>query len=486
MKKILFAFLVLVMAVLSSLTAFAIDGDGTEETPFLITNQAELTLVTDFPSSHFKLENDIELEGTWVPLCKETTTGYFSGVFDGAGYTISNLLTDGSEGGLFKYNKGTIKNLNIIISDEGITGNAGVSRTNAGIILNCTVKGNISSSSQYAGGICAYNSGYISQCKFAGSVESTYSGSNYNYIGGICGYNNATINNCFVDAEISGEQFIGGICGYNKETGIIKNCAAIGDITGTYRTGGICGQNENEITCCYFIGSVNGASSYAGGIAGYNDYYYYSSTVSSYRGKIVNCYAVPSFEGTNNYGIAYNYKSATITTSYYDKTVSGLTSTSYGTPKSTAAMKMKQTYSTDWDFDTVWGIDKNINDGYPYLLWEYPDAVAENKPYTVSNVKIKDASGNELLEFPNDSFYFEIDVVKNDNSKDVDSLIIAVYDENDVMIDVKYMSGVYYQNQEITFGTMVNKTDKKIGNVKAFIWNSLSGMIPLSNSLGIK
>lgn len=486
MKKILFAFLVLVMAVLSSLTAFAIDGDGTEETPFLITNQAELTLVTDFPSSHFKLENDIELEGTWVPLCKETTTGYFSGVFDGAGYTISNLLTDGSEGGLFKYNKGTIKNLNIIISDEGITGNAGVSRTNAGIILNCTVKGNISSSSQYAGGICAYNSGDISQCRFEGNIINTYSvGSYYAYTGGICGYNDETVRNCAIDAEIAGMDYVGGVCGYNYSPGIIENCAAFGNITGTYHTGGVCGHNKKDITHCYFIGTIasTGSYSYSGGIAGYNDYV---SNDTTNRGKITNCYAAPVFEGTNNYGIAYKYGSAKITKSYYDKTVSGLTSTSYGTPKSTAAMKMKQTFSTDWDFDTVWGIDKNINDGYPYLLWEYPDAVAENKPYTVSNVKIKDASGNELLEFPNDSFYFEIDVVKNDNSKDVDSLIIAVYDENDVMIDVKYMSGVYYQNQEITFGTMVNKTDKKIGNVKAFVWNSLSGLIPLSNSLGIK
>ena len=37
-------------------------------------------------------------------------------------------------------------------------------------------------------------------------------------------------------------------------------------------------------------------------------------------------------------------------------------------------MKMKQTYSTNWDFDTIWGMDKNINDGYPYLLCEYPTA----------------------------------------------------------------------------------------------------------------
>lgn len=85
-----------------SMTAFAVDGNGTEETPFIITDQGELELVTDFPDCHFRLANDIELEGTWIPLCKQTSSGYFSGVFDGAGYTISNLLTDGDKVFLWK------------------------------------------------------------------------------------------------------------------------------------------------------------------------------------------------------------------------------------------------------------------------------------------------------------------------------------------------------------------------------------------------
>ena len=131
------------------------------------------------------------------------------------------------------------------------------------------------------------------------------------------------------------------------------------------------------------------------------------------------------------------------------------------------------------------GIDKNINDGYPYLLWEYPNA-EEESPYTVNSVKLTDLSGNELEEIPAESFYFEINVTKNDNSKNADSLIIAIYDENGEVIDMKYMSGVYYQNQTMTFGAEIEQTDKKIGNIKGFVWDSISGMTPLSNSLGIK
>jgi hypothetical protein len=32
---------------------------------------------------------------------------------------------------------------------------------------------------------------------------------------------------------------------------------------------------------------------------------------------------------------------------------------------------------------------------------------------------------------------------------------------------------------------MINKTDKKIGKIKAFVWDSISGMYPLSNAMEI-
>lgn len=443
MKKIFFVFSVITIITLSTLTAFAIDGDGTEETPFLITNQDELELVTDFPDCHFKLANDIELEGTWIPLCKQTSSGYFKGVFDGAGYTISNLTTDGSEGGVFKNNSGIIKNLNIIIDDEGMTGTGGISNCNSGTISNCVVKGNISGKYDWIGGICSCNKATIEKCKFIGNIENSYSGGD---TGGICGYSNSNY----------------------SSASLISNCVVFGNITGVEYTGGICGDNCDNIKNCYFIGQVN-SNSFKGGIVGYNNSY----------GYITNCYAVPTFD-SGGYGLGYG--SGGFSKSYYDKTISGLSSTCYGTPKSTASMKMKQTYENDWDFENVWGIDKNINNGYPYLLWEYPNVKQEN-PYTVNSVKLTDISGNELKEIPNESFYFEINVTKNDNSKNADSLIIALYDENGAFVDLKYMSGTYYQNQSITFGTMINKQDKSIEKIKAFVWDNAFKMQPLSNSM---
>ena len=209
----------------------------------------------------------------------------------------------------------------------------------------------------------------------------------------------------------------------------------------------------------------------------------YGYATNRYNANIIDCYAVPTFN-SGGYGIGYGGSSeyVTVRTCYYDKTISGLTSTSYGTPKSTAAMKMKQTYANDWDFENTWGIDKSINNGYPYLLWEYPLVQKEN-PYTLNSMRLMDLAGNVLEEIPDENFYLEINATKNDCSKNADSLVIALYDENGVLIDAKYMSGIYYQNQTMTFGTMINKTDKKISNIKAFVWNSVWGMIPLSDSL---
>jgi len=40
---------------------------------------------------------------------------------------------------------------------------------------------------------------------------------------------------------------------------------------------------------------------------------------------------------------------------------------------------MKKTYTdAGWDFENVWGIDAEINNGYPYLLWEYENNASAN------------------------------------------------------------------------------------------------------------
>ena len=166
-------------------------------------------------------------------------------------------MKTGSQGGLFYLNSGTIKNLNVIISDEGMTGTGGISSTNHGTISNCVVKGNMTGNHNYMGGICSSNYNSISNCKFEGSIESTYS-----------------------------SPYVGGITGYNGSSASIFKCVSKSTLTSKKYVGGMCGYNNNDISDCYFIGSLNGSASYKGGIVGYN--YYYSSSRYS---KITDCYA---------------------------------------------------------------------------------------------------------------------------------------------------------------------------------------------------
>ncbi len=141
-----------------------------------------------------------------------------------------------------------------------------------------------------------------------------------------------------------------------RNYGTIENCCSQGAAN---QSGAFVKYNYGTIQNCYSKGSTNCTA----GFVYENDY------TSSYKGKIINCYCVG--EGVSNGFVCYpNYSYTTITNCYYDKQVSGVSDTNGGTqPKNTLAMKMKLTY-TDWDFENTWGIDSNINDGYPYLLME--------------------------------------------------------------------------------------------------------------------
>lgn len=79
-----------------------------------------------------------------------------------------------------------------------------------------------------------------------------------------------------------------------------------------------------------------------------------------------------TYDGANGKGLlGWNRSSGIVTNCYYyDTDVAGGTDTTGGSyPKGSAAMKMQINYS-GWDFDNIWGIDEDVDDGYPYLQTE--------------------------------------------------------------------------------------------------------------------
>ena len=259
-------------------------GAGTQENPYQISTADELRwfaglvngTLTDGTAQNTAawavLTTNINLSGAaWTPIGSESNQ--YTGTFDGAGYTISNLTVDNSSAdyqGFVGYlgSGGAIQNLTL---DE-----------------NCSVTG-----SDNVGGICAFNQyGTIQNCSNSGSVSGSYN------VGGICGYNNSgTVTYCHNTGSISCTKYrVGGICGISF--GTVTYCYNTGSISGS-RGGGICGENGSlkEIRYCYSIGKM-AAGSIRGGICGYND-----------GGTITNCYCCSE---TSEHTIATSYGTCTV------------------------------------------------------------------------------------------------------------------------------------------------------------------------------
>jgi Synergist-CTERM protein sorting domain-containing protein len=229
-------------------------GDGSQETPFLISTPEQLALlaynvnndnyvqVNGYEGKYFRLTFDIDLDGKeWTPIGKN---GSFRGNFDGASKTIWNLVNRAenqtSYVGLFgRNNGGTIKNLNI---------------------ANMDISG--SSYNMPAGGlICSNNQGIVTNCAVSGRI----SYDNSVGTGGLIGSNNGgTVMNCTADVSVIGSENVGGLIGRsfaNESESIVMNCAVSGDIKGDFDVGGLIGDNgsRSSVKNCTVIGIVSTA-----------------------------------------------------------------------------------------------------------------------------------------------------------------------------------------------------------------------------------
>ena len=357
-KKILALLLTLVMLVtvlpMGALTVSAestpefLGGDGTEESPYLISNKTHLNNVRKYPSSHFKMVADIVFTEAdfaekgdyynngqgWQPIGTDDVTP-FIGVFDGNGHIIKGLYVNIQKtnkykyiyAGLFGYNEGTIKNLGMLdgsvsASSDSSSYAGGIAGYNFyGTISNCYNMGNVSASSDSysdsyssssAGGIAGENDGTISNCYNTGSASALVSSSSSSFsssssAGGIAGENDGTISNCYNTGSVSAtatstssSSYAGGIAGDNSYGRSIRDCYNTGSVSSSSDTssyaGGIAGDNGKTISNCYNTGSVSATSdsySYAGGIAGYNG------------GTISNCYNTGSVSSTASSSDSY-------------------------------------------------------------------------------------------------------------------------------------------------------------------------------------
>lgn len=171
----------------------------------------------------------------------------YTGSFDGAGHTISNLKFNVSSNikGMFGLLDGgaRISNLTLKGVDFYGTGNVGgiTGWAKDATIVNCTVSGRIASNGSWVGGI---------------SGENTAA---------------ARIYGCqVIDAEISGAGSVGGVVGANSGTTVA--CSMTGTLNTSGSTGGVAGNNSGSLISCSFSGNLNvSGMAYRGAIVGSNN-----------------------------------------------------------------------------------------------------------------------------------------------------------------------------------------------------------------------
>jgi type IX secretion system substrate protein/GLUG motif-containing protein len=379
MKNVFFILAIILLSSFNVL-AFSGSGQGTAKDPYQITNVYELQEMQDELGAHYILMNDIDATETkyWndgegfrpvgeFDLWGSNTSKSFKGSLDGQNYSIIDLAINNSDlardyCGLFGALADNASVINLHIKNVYISGQQ--CGTVAGIIVadeeksktliqNCTCSGNIyghSSSGGLFGGILAY-------------------------------YGDVLVQNCFSSIDVKGRGAVGGFCGWNKagfNIGqiLIEKCGCTGSVTGGTSVGGFCGENDRKVTIknCYAKGNVTGNYSEFCGIGGFVgcNTIQVSSKVPIYL-IIENCYCSGSVSGNSLHkggfcGRDQNEDDTTISINncYWDKDKSKWLSSTSGTGKSTSAMKQQSTFN-NWDFESIWSIDPNINDGYPYL-----------------------------------------------------------------------------------------------------------------------
>lgn len=330
----------------------SLEGSGTKEGPYKIRTIEHLNMIKDFYGCHYELVNDIDCEEDshtldYAPIGEDE-------VFDGNGYTISNLClknnVNSEKIGLFNMNEGVIRNVNmenITLNHKDCPGSGclvGISK--AGRVENCLVKNSKVTGTICGGGLVGrgidhsiVNSGFEGFVKgdekiggiigrsIDGYITNCMSSCNLDCIksaGGIAATSTGgEIVDCVVDCDISGGHLIGGIIASSMSE--IRNCFSSGHIEGVRRVGGLVGMNTDILESSFSKVSMscnpNISDPQLGGLVGKNsghisecvfDGSFSSSRVGSLVGDNQNviCNTYSLFE--NNYDLVHNDEYGTV------------------------------------------------------------------------------------------------------------------------------------------------------------------------------
>lgn len=217
-----------------------LSGGGTEDNPYLIDNKEVLELFRDTVNAGqtnicAKLTADIDLENEkWTPI--GNATNKYSGIFDGNGYEIKNIVNKGNKWGFFgETDGGTIKNLTIRAGSDGEEEN-----TLSAFGHECGLFIGIAS-----------NDTVLDHCAGFGNLTG------YGEIGGLTGKGDCIVTNSYFVGDIYGSSNVSGM-GYKAKA---TNCFVFGKVDAKVNAFKVC---NGSATNCYYLSSTGGS-----GLGGY-------------------------------------------------------------------------------------------------------------------------------------------------------------------------------------------------------------------------
>jgi hypothetical protein len=304
----------------------------------------------------------------WTPL---GAGGNFEGVFDGGGFSISNVFVSRTSGegdpGFFGAVKGgVVKNLTLTGTVSGATKVGGLASEvwSSSTISNVRSEVNVTATQTQVGGLV----GTLSDSRVEGSSSTGTVSSTGDRVGGLIGKvsgSTTVISQSFSSSNVTGNlgsasPYLGGLVG-ELSGGSVINCFSTGQIvstgSNTQRLGGFVGQTalSTSITNSYHAGPVSSAApafslDNAGLFVGNH------STGATVSGSVARSDAAHSL-GTNRKFRGLG--SGTLTNT--------LTETSQ-------RMKAQSTFTAlGWDFENVWAMSESTNStfqGFPVLKWQ--------------------------------------------------------------------------------------------------------------------
>ena len=356
---------------------------GTSLNPYRICTFSQLDQARTALAASFELWSDIDASSTSVgsgtsgfrPIGDNSTgtvASWFTGVFDGRNYKITNLFINRpseSTVGLFGRSGGQIKNLTLvgvnIVAKENVGGLVG---HNTALISHCRTEGQVIATAAVVGGLAGYNWGGVIELSSSSVLTS-----GTDWVGGLVGANLGWDNpvtilrDSFATGNVSGINFVGGLVGGTwGSNSLTATSFATGNVSGNTQVGGLVGVTSTgpTVTNCHASGNSI-AVNQVGGFVGLN---YRSRTTYSYSTGTATATGginVGGFAGQVNTAGLYS-----IIGTYWDKDTSGKTTTAgASTGRTTAEMKQKANF-VGWDFVTIWINSEGVS--LPELRWVSP------------------------------------------------------------------------------------------------------------------